>query len=441
MLTVRYGNHCVSNRVSANSMIKRDRKEIMAQFLKVKTADEVLSIITKIEPLPSESISLEIAHARVLSSALTAPEPLPHFSRATMDGFAVRAKDTFGATESLPTMLEVVGEIVMGESVSLSLDAGKAVAVPTGGMLPANADSVVMVEYTYNLDEKTIEVIKPVAPGDNILRVGEDIENDQNLFPAGWRLRPQDIGLLAALGISRVPVHRRPRVAVISTGDEIVPITDAPPPPGKVRDINSITLAAELEEAGAAVTIQQVVVDDLDALVAAANSALVENDMLLLSGGSSVGARDYTLQILDHFENAELLVHGVAIRPGKPTILARIGKKIFWGLPGQPVSALMIYRALVIPSLARLEGQEDMAEWSGTRIRAILNRQLPSVQGRTDYVPVMNSRVEGKAHASPIFGKSAMIGILARADGFIIVPEHVEGLAQGSEVEVHLFSR
>lgn len=413
----------------------------MSQFLKVKTADEVLNIITMIEPLPSESISLEIAHARVLASGVTAPEPLPHFNRATMDGFAVRAKDTFGATESLPAMLEVVGEIAMGESVSLSLEAGKAVAVPTGGMLPANADSVVMVEYTYNLDEKTIEVIKPVAPGDNILRIGEDIEDHQNLFPAGWRLRPQDMGLLAALGISNVLVHRRPRVAVISTGDEIVPITGAPPPPGKVRDINSITLAAELEEAGVAVTIKQVVVDDLDALVTAAKSALVENDMLLLSGGSSVGARDYTLRILDHFKNAELLVHGIAIRPGKPTILARIGNKIFWGLPGQPVSALMIYRAFVLPSIARLEGQEDMAKLTGTPVRATLKRQLPSVQGRTDYVPVMSSWVEGKAYASPIFGKSAMIGILARADGFIIVPEHVEGLEQGCEVEVHLFSR
>ncbi len=413
----------------------------MSQFLKVKTADEVLSIIKKIEPLSSESIALETSHARVLASAVAAPESLPHFNRATMDGFAVRARDTFGATESLPAMLEVVGEVAMGESVSLSLEAGKAIAVPTGGMLPANADSVVMVEYTYNLDEKTIEVIKPVAPGDNVLRVGEDIENHQNLFPAGWRLRPQDMGLLAALGISKVQVHCRPRVAVISTGDEIVPITGDQPPPGKVRDINSITLAAELEEAGATITIKQVVVDDLDALVTAAKSALVENDMLLLSGGSSVGARDYTLRILKHFENAELLVHGVAIRPGKPTILARVGRKIFWGLPGQPVSALMIYRAFVLASLARLEGQADISKLGGTPVRATLKRQLPSVQGRTDYVPVINSREEGEVWASPIFGKSAMIGILARADGFVIVPEHVEGLEQGSEVEVHLFSR
>jgi len=413
----------------------------MSQFLKVKTADEVLSIIKKIEPLSSESIALETSHARVLASAVTAPESLPHFNRATMDGFAVRARDTFGATESLPAMLELIGEVAMGESVSLSLEAGKAIAVPTGGMLPANADSVVMVEYTYNLDEKTIEVIKPVAPGDNVLRVGEDIENHQNLFPAGWRLRPQDMGLLAALGISKVQVHCRPRVAVISTGDEIVPITGDQPPPGKVRDINSITLAAELEEAGATITIKQVVVDDLDALVTAAKSALVENDMLLLSGGSSVGARDYTLRILEHFENAELLVHGVAIRPGKPTILARIGRKIFWGLPGQPVSALMIYRAFVLASLARLEGQADISKLGGTPVRATLKRQLPSVQGRTDYVPVINSREEEKVWASPIFGKSAMIGILARADGFVIVPEHVEGLEQGSEVEVHLFSR
>lgn len=417
------------------------REKIMSQFLKVKSWEEVLHIIKNFEPLPSESVALQVARARVLASAVKAPEPLPHFERATMDGFAVRARDTFGATESLPALLEVIGEITMGTQVSASLEPGQAVAVPTGGMLPVHADSVVMVEYTYNLDEKTIEVIKPVAPGDNVLKIGEDIKHHENLFSAGWRLRPQDLGVLAALGISRLEVHRRPRVAVVSTGDEIVPITADLPPAGKVRDINSTTLAAELEEAGAIVTTRDVVVDDLDALVAATQSALVENDMLLLSGGSSVGARDFTLQILDHFAEAELLVHGVAIRPGKPTILARVGNKIFWGLPGQPVSALMIYRTFVLASLARLEGQVDIAKLSGTPIRATLKRQLPSVQGRTDYAPVMHAWSEGQDWAVPIFGKSAMISILTRADGYVIVPEHVEGLEQGSEVEIHLFSR
>lgn len=413
----------------------------MSQFLKVKTADEVLSILRNLEPLESETIGLEAACGRVLASAVQATEPLPHFNRATMDGYAVRAKDTFGASESLPALLEIGGEVSMGESVSLQLDAGKAIAIPTGGMLPKGADAVVMVEYTYNLDETTIEVIKSVAPGDNVLKVGEDIAQDESLFSVGWRLRPQDIGLLAALGIARVLVYARPRVAIISTGDEVLPVSSDPPPAGKIRDINSFTLAALVQQAGALVTSQQVVVDDLDALTSASRSALSENDVVLLSGGSSVGVRDYTLQILDHFPTAELLVHGIAVRPGKPTILARIGKKIFWGLPGQPVSALMIFRAFVLPSLAILEGQSDISRISGNVVRATLKRQLPSVHGRTDYTPVVISWAENRAWATPIFGKSAMIGILAKADGYVIVPEHVEGFDPGTEVQVYLFSR
>jgi len=416
-------------------------KEKMSQFLKVKTADEVLNILRNLEPLERETVSLEAACGRVLASAVQAPEPLPHFNRATMDGYAVRAKDTFGASESLPALLEIYGEVSMGQSTALQLEAGKAIAIPTGGMLPKGADAVVMVEYTCNLDETTIEVIKPVAPGDNVLKVGEDIARGESLFSVGWRLRPQDIGLYAAVGIAGVQVYARPRVAIISTGDEVLPVSSDPPPMGKIRDINCFTLAAHVQQAGAVVGSQQVVVDDLDALATSCRSALSENDVVLLSGGSSVGVRDFTLQILDRFPEAELLVHGIAIRPGKPTILARIGKKVFWGLPGQPVSALMIFRAFVLPSLAILEGQSDLSRISGSFVGATLNRQLPSVHGRAEYVPVVVSWAENKALATPIFGKSAMIGILARADGYVIVPEHVEGFDPGTDVQVFLFSR
>jgi len=425
----------------AISVLYPNQGKNMSQFLKVKTADEVISIVRKLEPLERETVELKAACGRVLSSAVQAPEALPHFSRATMDGYAVRAKDTFGASESLPALLKVGGEVLMGRSASVQLEAGKAIAIPTGGMLPMGADAVVMVEYTNNLDEATIEVIRPIAPGDNVLKVGEDIAQGETLFAAGWRLRPQDVGLLAALGIAEVQVFARPRVAIISTGDEVLPVSSCPPPMGKIRDINSFTLAAQVQQAGALVGFEEVVTDDLDALSASCSSALIENDVVLLSGGSSVGSRDFTLQILDRFPTAELLVHGIAIRPGKPTILARIGKKVFWGLPGQPVSALMIFRAFVLPSLAILEGQSDLSGMSGNVVRATLNRQLPSVHGRSEYVPVVVSRVEERVVATPIFGKSAMIGILAKADGYVIVPEHVEGLDSGSEVQVYILSR
>lgn len=414
----------------------------MAEFLKVKTAEEVLEIIDGFEPLESEEVDLPLARGRVLAEAVRSPEPLPHFARATMDGFAVRARDTFGASESLPAFLEKDGEVLMGAEASTAVRSGKAVAIPTGGMLPEGSDAVVMVEYTALLDPETIEVTRPVAPGENVLQVGEDIPLGNVLFPKGWRLRPQDLGLLAAVGQGRVRVHRRPRVAIVSTGDEVVPVETASVPMGKIRDINTVTLAGQVEECGAVVGLRKLVNDSLESLVETCRTALEDHDVVMLSGGSSVGVRDYTIRILQSFPDAELLVHGVAVRPGKPTILARIGKKIFWGLPGQPVSALMICRVFALPSLERLQGivRSKGAAVSAGTLTAVLTRQAPSVHGRTDYLPVTVSVQGSEAVAAPVFGKSAMIGILARADGYIVIPEHVEGLDQGTHVQVHLFS-
>lgn len=412
----------------------------MSRFLKVKTVREILDILTTFNPLSAEKVSLEAACNRVLACAVEAPEALPHFDRATMDGYAVKARDTFGASETLPALLEISGEAVMGEEVTLQLESGRAVAVPTGGMLPRGADAVVMAEYTHHLDENTIEVFRPVAPGDNMVKAGEEIAYGEQLFPRGRRLRAQDVGLLAALGVTEVALYRRPRVAIISSGDEIVPASSAAPPPGKIRDVNSFTLAAMVRQTGATVGTSRVVPDDLDELVTVSRDALADNDMLLLSGGSSVGVRDFTLKVLDHFPDAELLAHGVAIRPGKPTILARIGEKIFWGLPGQPVSALMTCRAFVRPCLAILEGQTNLSKFEGIPVEALLRRRLPSVPGRTDYIPVVLFAADGQMWATPVFGNSAMIGMVAKAHGYVIIPEHAEGLDRGSVVEIHLFS-
>lgn len=414
----------------------------MSQFLKVKTAAQVLTILRQLQSLSPQSVALDEACGRVLAEAVCAPEPVPHFDRSVMDGYAVRARDTFGASETLPALLEIAGEISMGETTSLSVESGKAVAIPTGGMLPAGADAVVMVEYTYPLDERTIEVTRPVAPGDHVLKAGEDVQRGEKFFPVGWRLRPQDVGVLAALGITSADVYRRPRVAILSTGDEIVPVSTREVAPGKIRDINSFTIAAQVEEAGGRVGTRAVITDDLDSLVTACRTALADHDVLLLSGGSSVGVRDFTLRILESFAESELLVHGVAIRPGKPTIMARVGDKIFWGLPGQPVSAMMIVKAFVQPCLSILQGVRQIGEEAitGNSRTAILRRRLPSVHGRTDYVPVILSKGESGFSATPVFGKSAMISTLARSDGYVVVPEHVEGLDEGEEVDVYLFS-
>ncbi|MGA2400596.1 MAG: gephyrin-like molybdotransferase Glp [Syntrophobacteraceae bacterium] len=413
----------------------------MAKFLKVKTADEVLSIMEGIQPLSPEPVSLAFACGRRLASDITAAEPVPHFARATMDGYAVRARDTFGASESVPALLERSGEVFMGEAPGLPISPGKAVDVPTGGMLPDGADAVVMVEYTSVLDNATIEITRPVAPGENVLKAGDDIAPGAALFRKGAMLRPQDIGVLAALGIVEVEVFRVPLVALISTGDEIVPVETRPLPPGKVRDINSFSLAAQIESAGARIGMRERVCDRLEDLVSVCLEALMDHDVIVLSGGSSVGVRDYTTQVLAGLPESELLVHGVAIRPGKPTIFGRAGGALFWGLPGQPVSALITCQAFVLPSLRKLQGMMETEFARARALRAVLNRQIPSVHGRTDYVPVYLSRGSGgAAEASPIFGKSGAIGILARADGYVIIAEHMEGLDPGAEVSVYPFS-
>lgn len=411
----------------------------MAQFLKVKTADEVLSMLKTIEPLPAERVSLALACGRRLASDISAGEPVPQFARSTMDGYAVRARDTFGASESQPGLLEVSGEVAMGEAPEVRVAPGKAVEVPTGGMLPEGADAVVMVEYTSALDSMTIEVTKPVAPGENVLKVGDDITSGAALFRKGARLRPQDVGVLAAIGTVEVEVFGVPRVALISTGDEIVPVETRPLPPAKVRDINRYSLAAQIESAGARVGIVKTVSDNLEDLVSACRDALGDHDVIVLSGGSSVGVRDYTIRVLASLPESELLVHGVAIRPGKPVIFGRTGRVLFWGLPGQPVSALITCRTFLLPCLQRLQGITETEP--GHAVTAALSQQLPSVHGRTDYVPVTLSRgTGGTDEASPIFGKSGAISVLARADGFVVIPEHVEGLDKGSTVMVFPFS-
>lgn len=411
----------------------------MSQFLKVKTAREVLEIIQGCSPLESETVALMASCGRILDRPVSVPEPVPHFNRSTMDGYAVRARDTFGASESLPSLLDVSGEVRMGSGTDLSVVPGRAVAIPTGGMLPAEADAVVMVEYTQVLDEETIEVIKPVAPGDNVLKIGEDLPRGKFLFEPGWKLRPQDVGALAALGVDTVSVYRRPKVAILSTGDEIVAPGTRDLPVGKIRDINSVVIAAQVAGASAEVGQVAVLADDLQMLTEACIGALGDHDLVLLSGGSSVGIRDYTLQILDRIPGAELLVHGVAIRPGKPTILARIGTKVFCGLPGQPTSAMIIFTAFVRPLLARLQGYGGRSGLAQSTCQAVLDRQLPSVHGRADYFRVALRFEQGKRLATPVFGKSAMISTLMNADGYVIVPEHVEGYDCGRDVTVFLF--
>lgn len=418
----------------------------MPEFFTVLSPDDALARLWQHVPErpagPPEIVAAAEALGRVTFAAVTAPGPLPAFARSAMDGFAVRAPDTFGASQTLPAYLTVIGEAPMGRAPDFALAAGQAAIIHTGGMLPEGADAVVMVEVTQASRAHEIEVLRAVAPGENVLHVGDDIAAGAVMLPAGHWLRPQDVGGLTALGLTRLPVARRPRVALLATGDEIVP-PETEPAPGQVRDVNSYTLGSLVRQAGGVPVQCGIVRDDFAALQAAAGAALAEADALILSAGSSVSVRDMTAAVIDGLGRPGTLVHGVAVKPGKPTILAAAGGKPIFGLPGNPVSALVVADLFVTPTLYRLQG--CAAPPPRRSVRARLTHNLASAAGRVDYIPARldynsdRSDPDGLPRAEPVFGKSNQIFTLVLADGMIIVPMDTTGLSAGAVVEVRLF--
>jgi molybdopterin molybdotransferase len=411
----------------------------MKDFFKLISSSDLLCLFDQFAPLDLETIPLTTARGRVLAENVVSPEALPPFSRSTMDGYAVRAANTFGCSESETALLTLIGEISMGVSgQTFTLLPGQAVRIWTGGELPLKADAVVMVEYTQPFDDETVAVYRPVAPGENVIRAGEDYAAGATVLTRGSRLRPQDLGVLSGLGITAVPVFHQPRVVILSTGDELVP-PDQVPPPGKIRDINSTTLAALVEEAGGIPIICGICGDDLDGLLAVCNQELAGADIFLLSGGSSVGRRDYTLQVFQALPETEVLVHGVSIRPGKPTILARQGNKALFGLPGHVASAMVVFHLFVRPLMRQYSGLG--ATLGLQTIRAITEQQIPSAIGREEYVRVrLIPQANGAPPlATPAYGKSGLLNPLVRADGLLPIGRDVEGLDRGTEATVLLF--
>ena len=410
------------------------------EFFRLQTRQEVLALYPRFLSVGTESVDLAGAGGRVLAAAITAPEAVPGFLRATMDGYAVAARDTFGAGVGAPQYLEIKGEVAMGAAPGRGVGSGEALRVPTGAMLPAGADAVVMVEYTAEHPDKTLEVRRAVAPGENVLSPGEDVGAGELLFDAGVRLRPQDIGLLAALGITRLTVYQKPRVAILSSGDEIVAL-DRRPSPGQVRDSNAYLAAAQVEVWGGIPLIKGIIPDDFAALRAALAAALAEADLILISGGSSVGVRDLTLAAIQDLPGAEILVHGVAIRPGKPTILAAVGEggaQPLLGLPGHPASAAVVMEVIGRPLLEHLAGFKVQARW-GQTVTAALSRNLAGASGREDYVRVRLRREGDTLWADPVLGPSGLLSPLVKSDGLVMIPLGVEGLFKGEQVEVRLF--
>ena len=406
----------------------------MKEFFKVTDLKKVLEYTSDFPRVKTEDVPLPEATGRVLAADIFSEVDLPDFMRSTMDGYAVSASSTFGASEANPAYLTIRGSVSMGESPTFSVGPGEAAKISTGGMLPDGTDSVVMIEHTETIDKTTIEVYRSIAPGQNVMEKGEDISMGAVLVSDGKRLRAQETGLLAAFGQETVRVYKKPVIGIISTGDEIVPI-DETPAPGQIRDINMYTLSDLVKNAGAEPATFGIVRDDFDDLFEKCTLALEKADMVLISGGSSVGTRDFTIQVLAALPDAQILVHGISISPGKPTILAKSHHYAIWGLPGQVVSAMVVFEVVVKPFIEQISGL-SIKQKKEFKLPALLSRNISSSQGRADYIRVRLNEIDGALWAEPILGKSGLINTMVKADGLIEIGVNTEGLDKGTEVEV-----
>jgi molybdopterin molybdotransferase len=411
----------------------------MKTFFKVVHPQAALQMLLETAPVDSETISTLQGRGRVLAKDIHSQVDLPHFHRAAMDGYAVRAQDTFGASPSLPAYIKVVGTVEMGHEATQAVASGAAVRISTGGMLPPSCDSVVMVEYTEDLGNGLVEIQRSVSPWQNVIQIGDDIRKGDLVFHRGRRLRAQDVGALTGIGLAALEVFRKPTVALISTGDEIVDVS-VDPAPGQVRNINQHSLAGLIEEWGGELQDYGVVRDRRELLETTIGQALQTADVLFLSGGSSVGARDLTLDAIMAMPEAQIRFHGISVSPGKPTIFASACNKPILGLPGYPVSALVIFDLFAVPLLRKLGGESaGVATATRKTIRAVLKTNIDSPSGREDYVRVTLSESAGRIYASPLPNKSGAIFTLVKADGMIRIGLNQEGLEQGEDVEVMLF--
>ena len=422
----------------------------MTEFLKLMTAEDAWErFLAHFRPAgAAETVRVADALDRVLAADAVAPHDLPTFVRSTVDGYAVSAADTHGASPGMPAYLDVVAESPMGQRTDFELAPGQAALVHTSGMVPEGADAMVMLEQTHRIgppmfggaalqagfESYGIEVYRAVAGGDNCIQPGEDVQTGDLILPAGHQLRPQDIGGLLAVGITEIRAARRPRVGIVSQGDEVVP-PEQEPGPGQVRDINSYTLAAYVRRAGGVPLTYPIAPDTPDGLDAVVRQAFTEADLVVITAGSSVSYRDLTASAIRKLGAPGVLVHGVAIRPGKPTILALCDGKPVFGLPGNPVSCINIFRRFVTPTIRLLLAAGPLPEH---RVAARLERNIPAASGRADFVRVRLEERDGETWAVPVFGKSNLIFTLVRSEGVVEVPLNSNGIPAGSRVSVLL---
>jgi len=407
-----------------------DKKYLLAE-------DAVKLLLKHLAPgcLPVETVMIEEAYGRVTAEDIVSPEDLPGFERSTVDGFAVKAQDTFGAKESSPAYLTVKGDIPMGAIPDFSLSNGEAASIATGGMLPEGADAVVMIEHVNLVSQDLIEVLKSVSPGENVIFRDEDAKKGEVVIKAGHRLKPQDIGGLAGLGITTVKVIKKPVVSIILTGDEIIPHTEKVTP-GKVRDVNSFTLAGLSYENGAVPLKMGIVKDEYNELRATVSKAYNLSDIVLITGGTSAGVKDLTAKVIDELGSPGVLFHGASIKPGKPVIGAVCNGKPVFGLPGHPVAVYICFELFVKPVINYMLGLKDK-NFKKT-VKAKISRSIHSQAGREDFIRVYLEERNGEIWATPLLSKSGLIMSLVKAQGIVHIPSQLLGLSEGEEVFVEI---
>lgn len=406
------------------------------ELLKVKTIDEMKNIIKetfKALTLEKETIDLSAGLGRVLSADIVSTMDVPHFDRSVVDGYAVKLTDVQGAGSTIPGFLRIVGEVQMGKETTESLNQGETLYVPTGGMVPAGTEAMIMIEYTEKLGEKDLAIYTNAGANENMMRIGDDIRNGELVFSRGHLLRPQDIGVLSALGYLQVEVYKRPRLSIISTGDEIIRPGETPKP-GEVIDINTPALAAVAKRLGADVISTAYARDDQEEIRKAVELGIKNGDMVILSGGSSMGEKDYTVQVIDGL--GEVLLHGLAVKPGKPTILGSVLQKPVIGLPGQPAAAIMVLMIVLQEFMKRYYDQDS---FNNQTIQGVLMENIHASPGRRTFQTVAIKKTEKDIEIRPTHGKSGMITLLSYSDGYIEITENEEGKNAGDRVEVTLF--
>ncbi|MDZ7671865.1 MAG: gephyrin-like molybdotransferase Glp [Halanaerobiales bacterium] len=419
----------------------------MQNFLDLKNTSEFWAEVKEninIKKQKLEKINYENSVNRILAENLVSNENLPAFNRSTVDGYAVCASDLKGISESLPAYLDVIGSIEMGKKTDLKIKEGQAAYIPTGAMLPEGADGVIMVEYTEKISDKMIECSRSVGVGENIIKKGEEVKKDELILKKGHKIKPRDMGVLAGLGFNELEVYEKPEVVIISTGDELIP-PDKEIKFGQIRDINTYTIGALLKEAGASVNKVGIIEDTYQSLKESVKNHLT-SDLILVSGGSSAGIKDMTVDVINELGKPGVLIHGLKVKPGKPTILGQINETPVMGLPGHPGSAWIISNLFVKPLVKLLSGEynieniESNISKDSIKRKAILDRNISSDKGRKEIIPVKEVYRKENIYAKPLLGKSSFMKVFIDSDGYIVIESGLEGLNKGDQVDIIYFN-